>query len=374
MTQRLISLCISLMAVAAVSAQDLSGILDATRRAEAERQAVTASTLGSIASDMRVQQSAMAGTLAGVASSMRAASASSSAAGGSGAGFYNNGDVNYSTYGTDARADIATNATTANNPFLMGDYSAGGIYAAPAGKKYFNADGGSAGRAPVAGRLTSGFGYRPSFGRMHKGVDLSLNVGDTVRSAFPGKVVLVANDAGGYGRYVKVQHANGLETLYGHLSAPLVVYGQQLRAGQPLGLGGATGNATGPHLHFETRVNGTAVDPANYFEFSGSGGASPRKGGASPINDNGKKKTNRDSQSSPSSKPKAKPRLKTETVASAAGNKDGKQPRTGSYKVRRGDTLAKIARDHGMSVGELCRINKMSPYTPMYTGKVIRLK
>ena len=87
MTQRLISLCISLLAVAAVSAQDLSGILDATRRAEAERQAVTASTLGTIASDMRVQQSAMAGTLAGVASSMRAASAASSAAGGSGAGF-----------------------------------------------------------------------------------------------------------------------------------------------------------------------------------------------------------------------------------------------------------------------------------------------
>ena len=73
------------------------------------------------------------------------------------------------------------------------------------------------------------------------------------------------------------------------------------------------------------------------------------------------------------SKP-ARSKLRTETVASAAGTNAGTKPRTTAYKVRRGDTLEKIARDHGMSVGEICRINKMSKYTPMYTGKVIRLK
>ena len=205
-----------------------------------------------------------------------------------------------------------------------------------------------------------------------------------MRSSYDGRVVLISNDPDGYGRYVKVKHSNGMETLYAHLSEPLVVSGQQVRAGQPLGLGGATGNATGPHLHFETRVNGTAVDPSAYFDF-GTGRA--RQDARSPINDGGRTKSNQqqpsrkegkksESRKQPSAQqPKmSRPRLKVETIASAGNRNNGGKPRPGTYQVRRGDTLAGIARNYGMSVGEICRLNKMSKYTPMYPGKILRLK
>lgn len=120
-------------------------------------------------------------------------------------------------------------------------------------------------RMPTNGRYTSFFGYRPKFGRMHKGVDIALKVGDTVRSVLPGVVVRIKNDPTGYGNYVVVSHGGDLETLYAHLTKELVVSGQQLKAGDAVGLGGTTGNATGPHLHFETRVKGEAIDPLYYL-------------------------------------------------------------------------------------------------------------
>lgn len=120
-------------------------------------------------------------------------------------------------------------------------------------------------RMPINGSYTSFFGYRPKFGRYHKGVDIALKVGDTVRCALPGVVVKVKCDPKGYGNYVVVRHGNDLETLYAHLTRELVVSGQKLRAGEALGLGGTTGNSTGPHLHFETRVKGEAIDPLFYL-------------------------------------------------------------------------------------------------------------
>lgn len=118
---------------------------------------------------------------------------------------------------------------------------------------------------PIEGRLTSGFGYRPAFGRFHKGIDLSLQYGDTVRCVLPGIVTKTGYQPGGYGKYVVVSHAGHLETLYGHLDTRLVSAGMKLEAGQPIGLGGATGNATGPHLHFETRYYGRPADPSKWF-------------------------------------------------------------------------------------------------------------
>ncbi len=120
---------------------------------------------------------------------------------------------------------------------------------------------------PVWGQITSTYGYRPKFGRVHKGIDLALHVGDTVRAALPGVVAKVAYDAGGYGHYVVLVHNNGMETRYAHLQAPLSILGETLAAGEPLGLGGNTGNSTGPHLHFEVRYRGTALDPASLFNF-----------------------------------------------------------------------------------------------------------
>ncbi|MCM1293652.1 MAG: M23 family metallopeptidase [Bacteroides sp.] len=121
--------------------------------------------------------------------------------------------------------------------------------------------------APVRGRLTSPYGWRASFGRMHKGVDLSLKVGDTVRAAFDGRIRITKYEGGGYGYYVVVRHDNGLETVYGHLSRFLVKPNQYVKAGQPIALGGNTGRSTGPHLHFETRFMGLALNPASIIDF-----------------------------------------------------------------------------------------------------------
>ena len=121
---------------------------------------------------------------------------------------------------------------------------------------------------PVMGAVTSGYGYRPKFGRMHKGVDMRLKMNDTVVSAFDGCVRVVNYEAKGYGNYVIIRHPNGLETVYGHLNKHLVKEGQYVKAGQAIGLGGSTGRSTGPHLHFETRFMGYAINPAGIFDFA----------------------------------------------------------------------------------------------------------
>lgn len=123
-------------------------------------------------------------------------------------------------------------------------------------------------KMPVVGRLTSRFGYRPHRKNFHKGIDMALSIGDTVRNALPGVVTRIAYEKGGYGNYIIVSHADGLETLYGHLHLSLVRPGQHLNAGDPLGIGGSSGNSTGPHLHFEARHKGVALDPVIWFNLS----------------------------------------------------------------------------------------------------------
>ena len=113
--------------------------------------------------------------------------------------------------------------------------------------------------------LTSNFGSR--WGRQHKGLDIKVYIGDTIRAAFAGKVRVVRYEGRGYGKYVVIRHDNGLETYYAHMSKQLVVEDQEVRAGQPIGLGGNTGRSTGSHLHFETRLCGIALNPALMFDF-----------------------------------------------------------------------------------------------------------
>jgi murein DD-endopeptidase MepM/ murein hydrolase activator NlpD len=117
---------------------------------------------------------------------------------------------------------------------------------------------------PVAGAMTSGFGWR--WGQAHTGVDLNLHTGDTVNAAFDG-VVRMSTWYYGYGNCVVIRHHNGLETLYGHLSKRLVKPNDLVNAGQILGLGGSTGYSTGPHLHFETRFMGKAFNPCSLIDF-----------------------------------------------------------------------------------------------------------
>ena len=98
---------------------------------------------------------------------------------------------------------------------------------------------------PVAGIITSRFGWRTKFQRIHHGVDLRLNVGDTVRAAISGIVEKISYDADGYGHYVVMSHSGDMKTVYGHLQYALVSQGQYVYSGQPLALGGNTGNSTG---------------------------------------------------------------------------------------------------------------------------------
>ncbi|MFK4507819.1 peptidoglycan DD-metalloendopeptidase family protein [Bradyrhizobium daqingense] len=125
-------------------------------------------------------------------------------------------------------------------------------------------------RKPVIGEVefTSGFGVRsdPFLGRpaMHTGLDFRAATGDPVRVTAYGKVVS-AGWSGGYGRLVEVDHGNGLSTRYGHLSEINVKVGEVVKIGQVIGLVGSTGRSTGPHLHYETRIEGEAVDPQKFL-------------------------------------------------------------------------------------------------------------
>jgi murein DD-endopeptidase MepM/ murein hydrolase activator NlpD len=125
-------------------------------------------------------------------------------------------------------------------------------------------------RKPVVGEVefTSGFGVRsdPFLGRpaMHTGLDFRASTGDPVRATANGKVAS-SGWAGGYGRMVEIDHGNGLSTRYGHLSEIDVKVGDVVKIGQVIGLVGSTGRSTGPHLHYETRIDGEAVDPQKFL-------------------------------------------------------------------------------------------------------------
>ncbi|MDF2749437.1 MAG: peptidase [Gaiellaceae bacterium] len=111
---------------------------------------------------------------------------------------------------------------------------------------------------PLTAAVTNGFG--PSGDRFHSGVDIPASSGSPVSAAAPGRVAFAARAGGGWGRLVSIAH-RGFRTLYAHLSRIDVRVGQRVRVGTPIGRVGASGRASGPHLHFELRVRGAAVDP-----------------------------------------------------------------------------------------------------------------
>ncbi len=115
---------------------------------------------------------------------------------------------------------------------------------------------------PCDGPLVSPFGMR--WGRMHEGIDIGCAYGAPIRAAAAGTVIH-AGWLGGYGNLVVLDHGNGLATAYAHASSILVSVGQSVAQGQTVSLVGSTGNSSGPHLHFEVRVNGQAVDPLGYL-------------------------------------------------------------------------------------------------------------
>ena len=117
---------------------------------------------------------------------------------------------------------------------------------------------------PSRGGISSYFGYR--WGKLHKGLDIGAGIGTPIYAAADGTVESASWDSGGYGNLVKISHGSGIETLYGHTSRMAVKAGQKVKRGQLIAYVGSTGHSTGPHVHFEVRLNGTAVNPLKYLK------------------------------------------------------------------------------------------------------------
>jgi murein DD-endopeptidase MepM/ murein hydrolase activator NlpD len=125
--------------------------------------------------------------------------------------------------------------------------------------------GGSSGLIwPVNGPVVSGFGWRFGHTEFHEGVDIAVGTGTPIRAAASGTVAIAA-PTGGYGNYTCIDHGGGLSTCYGHQEAFAVSSGQSVSQGQVIGYSDCTGHCFGPHVHFEVRVNGQAVDPMGYL-------------------------------------------------------------------------------------------------------------
>ena len=226
-------------------------------------------------------------------------------------------------------------------------------------------------------RVTSSYGYRRSFRRKHYGTDIKVYVGDTIRSAFSGKIRIVANQGRkkGYGKYVVIRHHNGLETVYGHLSKQLVVEDQEVKAGEPIGLGGNTGRSTGSHLHFETRFLGQVNDPEKLFDFT----AQDVLGDYYLFSSVGRSRllTSDESKQLPDNKVLASVGGPTFEADKAAQSKKFQEERRESlraqvHKVRKGESLSVIARKRGTTVKRLCQLNNITTKTVLRVGQILR--
>jgi len=139
-----------------------------------------------------------------------------------------------------------------------------GVSAAPAGLPVLQGPASSYGLVwPVDGPLTSPFGNR--WGRLHTGIDIGVDTGTPIKAAQAGTIISSGDDGGGYGLLTIIDHGGGLSTVYAHQSRSVVSGGSSVAQGQIIGYTGCSGHCTGPHLHFETRLGGTAQDPKTFL-------------------------------------------------------------------------------------------------------------
>lgn len=204
---------------------------------------------------------------------------------------------------------------------------------------------------PVRGKVTSPYGVRGN--GFHYGTDIKLQVGDTVRAAFDGKVRIKKYNYKGYGYYLVLRHSNGLETVYGHLSQFLVEQEQNVKAGQPIGLGGNTGHSHGSHLHFEFRFLGNAINPAEIIDFDE----------LSLKND-------------------VYVYIKNKSWGNYINNSQNQCKYTFNkwrdsssfhHRILQGETLDVIAKKYSTTVDKLCKINKIKSTTKLRIGNSIRV-
>lgn len=216
--------------------------------------------------------------------------------------------------------------------------------------------------------ITSNFGSR--WGGQHKGLDIKVYIGDTIRSAFSGKVRIVRYEGGGYGKYIVIRHNNGLETIYGHLSKQLVKENQEVRAGDVIGLGGNTGRSTGSHLHFETRLCGVALNPALMFDFR----EQDVTGDYYAFN-----KATYDSESITATRLRGKQdgsaiarENKAEDFATNDRMTSGLKDQVQYHKVVKGETLDAIAKKRGVTIDKICKLNHISKTKRLRPGQILR--
>lgn len=214
--------------------------------------------------------------------------------------------------------------------------------------------------------VTSNFGWR--WGRNHKGLDIKVYIGDTIRAAFSGKVRIVRYERGGYGNYVVIRHNNGLETIYAHMSKNLVKENQLVRAGEAIGLGGNTGRSTGSHLHFETRLCGVALNPALMFDFR----EQDVTGDYYVYN---KDTYEEESREATRLRGKIGNGGYTDDEVKGIDNSEKNSKFEGKvlyHKVASGETLESIARKYGVSVDEICRLNRIRKTMRIRAGQILR--
>ena len=211
---------------------------------------------------------------------------------------------------------------------------------------------------PFNGIVSSRYGFRK--GRNHNGIDIALNVGDTVKAAWSGKVRYAKFNEGGFGNLVIIRHYNGLESFYAHLSKHLCVPNQDVVAGEPIGLGGNTGHSFGAHLHFEIRFYDEPINPEAVIDFEKMLCKDQNllihkglfKSSTTPTNYNESAITVK----------------KTTTKAVPV------RPVYKYHKVKPGDTLTSIATKNHTTISKICQLNGIKQSSSIQIGRSLRVK
>jgi len=207
---------------------------------------------------------------------------------------------------------------------------------------------------PFNGAVTSRYGYRK--GRYHQGIDIDVEVGDTIRAAWSGKVRYSKFNDGGFGNLVIIRHYNGLESYYAHLDQLLCAPNQEVKSGDVIGLGGNTGHSFGSHLHFELRFYDAPINPEEVIDFENHvckdenllvhkhlftpGVKASDYGGGTKV-----------------------PRSSTVTA-----------PAKKYHKVRAGDTLSSIATKNNTTISQLCKLNGIRQSSVIQIGRSLRVR